>query len=128
MFAPSKSPESRSSNVTPLIVNLSPLTISAPPLAGTCNAKPLSRTGVTGRSGGESGSLVERVAELRTHTRLPIAVGFGISTPDDAKRLAGVADAVVVGAAFMRAISEDPENGAADRVLALAESLIRSLR
>jgi tryptophan synthase alpha chain len=83
----------------------------------------LARTGVTGGGGGFSGSLPERVAEVRRHTRLPIAIGFGIASPDDARALRGVADAVVVGAAFMRAVAEDPERDAPARVLALAERL-----
>ena len=88
----------------------------------------LSRTGVTGRSGGYSGSLPERVAALRAGTKLPIAVGFGISTPADARALRGVADAVIVGAAFMRQVTSDPEHGAASRVIGLAEELASSLR
>jgi len=86
----------------------------------------LARTGVTGRGGGESGVLEERVAKLREHTELPIAVGFGIATPDDARKLKGKVEAVVVGAAFMRAIAEDPEHGAqqaARLARAMAEAL-----
>lgn len=81
----------------------------------------LARTGVTGRaSEGYAGSLEDRVRELRTSTPLPIAVGFGISNAEGAKALRGVADAVVVGAAFMRAIAEDPARGAVERVGRLA--------
>jgi len=87
----------------------------------------LARTGVTGRSGGEAGSLPERIAELRRQTTLPIAVGFGISNPTEASRLKGVADAIVVGAAFMRAVAEHPGQGAAERVERLAADLIAAL-
>jgi len=87
----------------------------------------LARTGVTGRSAGESGSLPARIAELRRHTSLPVAVGFGISTADDAAALRGVADAVIVGAAFMRAVAEDPSRGAAERVVGLAGELVGAL-
>jgi len=87
----------------------------------------LARTGVTGRSAGESGDLRQRIAEVRALTTLPIAVGFGISTPDQAAALRGSADAVIVGAAFMRAIAEDPERGADARVTALARSLEAAL-
>jgi tryptophan synthase alpha chain len=83
----------------------------------------LARTGVTGQGGGYAGSLPERVAELRAHTALPIAVGFGIADAAGARALRGVADAVVVGAAFMRRIAEDPERGAVERVAALAREL-----
>lgn len=88
----------------------------------------LARTGVTGQGAGWSGSLPERVAALRRHTTLPVAVGFGISGGEDAKRLRGVADAVIVGAAFMRRVSEDPAHGAAERVASLARELADALR
>lgn len=87
----------------------------------------LARTGVTGRAAGETDPLPGRIAALRALTRLPIAVGFGISTADQARALRSVADAVVVGAAFMRCVSEDPEHGAAERVIALAGDLTRAL-
>jgi len=87
----------------------------------------LARTGVTGGEAGETGALGERVAAIRAHTRLPVAVGFGIGSADRARALKGVADAVVVGAAFMRAVAADPDRGAVDRVLALAGEIAGSL-
>src|SRR5258708_6288284 len=54
----------------------------------------LARTGVTGQSAGESRALPERLAALRLRTPLPIAVGFGISSPQQARALRGEADAV----------------------------------
>lgn len=88
----------------------------------------LSRTGVTGGGAGWSGSIPERVAAIRRHTSLPVAVGFGISGGEDARRLRGVADAVVVGAAFMRRVAEDPGRGAVERVASLARELADALR
>jgi tryptophan synthase alpha subunit len=58
---------------------------------------------------------------------LPVAVGFGISSAAQARALKGQADAVVVGAAFMRAVSEDPARGATGRVEHLAGELIDAL-
>jgi tryptophan synthase alpha chain len=87
----------------------------------------LARTGVTGQGQGWSGSITDRVAQIRRHTSLPVAVGFGISSPDDARRLRGTADAVVVGAAFMRRVTEDPSRGAAERVSAFAAELSGAL-
>ena len=87
----------------------------------------VSRTGVTGAGSGFSGSLAERVAEVRRLTPLPVAVGFGISTPADAAALRGVADAAVVGAAFMRAVAQDLDAGAPARARDLAERLIAAL-
>jgi tryptophan synthase alpha chain len=88
----------------------------------------LSRTGVTGGSAGYTGSLEERLAAIRRHTRLPIGLGFGIATGDQARALRGSVDAVVVGAAFTRAIATDPSAGAADRVESLARELVAALR
>jgi tryptophan synthase alpha chain len=87
----------------------------------------LARTGVTGQGSGWSGSLPDRIAQIRRHTTLPVAVGFGISSPADAAKLRGVADAVIVGAAFMRRVAENPEQGAPERVSAFAGELVGAL-
>jgi tryptophan synthase alpha chain len=89
----------------------------------------LARTGVTGEGPGESGDLRARVAEIRRHTALPVAVGFGISRPEQARALAGVADAVVVGTAFMRAVAAEPAPaGCVETVGGMAEKLVAALR
>jgi tryptophan synthase alpha chain len=88
----------------------------------------LARTGVTGSGEGYAGSLETRIAEIRRRSPLPVAVGFGIATPEHARALRGAADAVVVGAAFMRAVSEDPARGPVERVLRLAREMIGALR
>ncbi len=88
----------------------------------------LARTGVTGMAGGYAGAIDERVAAIRARTTLPVAVGFGISTPHDARALRGVADAVIVGAAFMRRVTEDPRQGAVERVTRFAGELAEALR
>ncbi|TMQ70614.1 MAG: tryptophan synthase subunit alpha [Candidatus Eisenbacteria bacterium] len=87
----------------------------------------LSRTGVTGQGGGFRGPLAERITAVRRRSSLPVAVGFGISTAQDARALVGVADAVVVGAAFMRAAAAGANGGAVERVLALSSELIEAL-
>ncbi|HEX4639833.1 MAG TPA: tryptophan synthase subunit alpha [Chthoniobacterales bacterium] len=68
----------------------------------------VSREGVTGEQSGIASSLGSRVAEIRRHTELPIAVGFGISTSEQAREVARIADAVVVGSAIVKRIGEDP--------------------
>ena len=88
----------------------------------------LTRTGVTGQAGGYAGALDERIAQVRAHTKLPIALGFGISTPANAAALKGRAEALVVGAAFMRRVTEDPRQGSPARVVKLAEELVLALR
>jgi tryptophan synthase alpha chain len=67
----------------------------------------VSREGVTGAQSSVASSLRERVSEIRHYTRLPIAVGFGISTADQAREVAKIADAVVVGSAIVQTINEN---------------------
>lgn len=88
----------------------------------------LARTGVTGGTAGESAPLPERIAALRPLTDLPIGVGFGISSGAQAHALRGVADALIVGAAFMRRVAEDPAQGVATRVGELARELSAAIR
>jgi tryptophan synthase alpha chain len=66
----------------------------------------VSREGVTGARDAISHSLNEKIAEVRQHSELPIAVGFGISNPDQAREVAQVADAVVVGSAIVDLIAK----------------------
>lgn len=91
----------------------------------------LARTGVTGAGGGEAGALEERVAAVRAATTLPVAIGFGIGTPDHVRALDGRADALIVGAALMRAAREGRaaggDAGAVARALALSEALSAAL-
>ena len=89
----------------------------------------VSRTGVTGERQDLSESIQKMVEEIRSHTDEPIAVGFGVSTPDQAGQLAGYADAVVVGSAIVRRIGEhegDPE--LVPKVCDFVETLVRPLR
>ena len=66
----------------------------------------VSREGVTGMQSQVASNLASQVAKIRAHTKLPIAVGFGISTPEQAKAVATVADAVVVGSAVVNQIAQ----------------------
>ena len=66
----------------------------------------VSREGVTGEQSTVAASLNDRVSGIRRHTKLPIAVGFGISTAEQAREVAKVADGVVVGSAIVKKISE----------------------
>jgi len=87
----------------------------------------LARTGVTGGGGGYAGSIEARVGEVRRQSRLPVAVGFGIATGEQARALRGVADAVVVGAALMREVTRDPAMGAVERVRERVRELASAL-
>lgn len=66
----------------------------------------VSQEGVTGARTQLATSLPERVQAIRDTTPLPIAVGFGISTVDHVREVAGLADGVVVGSAIVKRIGE----------------------
>ncbi|GMU65001.1 MAG: tryptophan synthase alpha chain [Acidobacteriota bacterium] len=66
----------------------------------------VSRTGVTGERAELPRELAKEVAALRKALKLPVAVGFGISTPEQAAAVARVADGVVVGSALVRLAAE----------------------
>jgi tryptophan synthase alpha chain len=66
----------------------------------------VSLTGVTGERSEVAPGLVDTVARVRAATEAPVAVGFGISTPDQARSVAQFADGVVVGSRLVRAAGE----------------------
>jgi tryptophan synthase alpha chain len=70
----------------------------------------VSREGVTGMQQKVSDTISQMTAKIRTHTDLPIAVGFGISTPEQAKTVAASAEAIVVGSAIVNQIAEHGKN------------------
>ncbi len=72
----------------------------------------VSLKGVTGSANLDVGSVIEKVNQIRTHTAIPVGVGFGIRDAQSAAQVAAVADAVVVGSAIVNRIAEnvgDPE-------------------
>jgi tryptophan synthase alpha chain len=66
----------------------------------------VSREGVTGARDSVAQAFEEKLALIRQHTDLPVAVGFGISNPEQAATVARVADAVVVGSAIVDLIGK----------------------
>jgi tryptophan synthase alpha chain len=64
----------------------------------------VSITGITGAAAPEVKAVHAHVARIKQSTRLPVAVGFGIRTPEQAEAIAAGADAVVVGSALVEAI------------------------
>jgi tryptophan synthase alpha chain len=69
----------------------------------------VSLTGVTGARSELPEGLPEFVARVREHTPLPLCVGFGISTPEQAHGVGQIADGVIVGSACVKAIGESPD-------------------
>lgn len=87
----------------------------------------VSLTGVTGARQSLATDLQDFVERVRCHTSLPLAVGFGISTPEQAQQVAGLADGVIVGSALISAVEQasDPPGAAYDFVQALHSALSR---
>jgi tryptophan synthase alpha chain len=88
----------------------------------------ISRTGVTGERASLSDGVAPLVESMRRITRLPLAVGFGISTAGQACAVGAVADAVVVGSAFVRVIEQNAASPDLEpRLQALARELSSGL-
>lgn len=85
----------------------------------------ISRTGVTGERDSMQGDLPELARRVRRATKLPIAIGFGISSPAHVSVLGGIADAAVVGSALMAEIEKAPS--ADDATIAVANR-VRALK
>ncbi len=83
----------------------------------------VARAGVTGARGSLRRELAAEAAGVREQSPCPVAVGFGISTPEHARAVGGVADAVVVGSALVDRLDEGGVAGA----LALARELRQAL-
>ena len=72
-------------------------------------------TGITGTKSAAADEVAQAVGRVRRHTDLPIAVGFGIKTPDQAAAVASVADAAVVGSALVATVAENLDGDGAAR-------------
>lgn len=84
----------------------------------------VSLTGVTGARAALGADVAGLVRRVHANTALPVAVGFGIATPDHVRALRGVADGVVVGSAVLDAVAAAPSGRRAEAL----RDLVRSLR
>jgi tryptophan synthase alpha chain len=84
----------------------------------------VSREGVTGMQQKVSDTIAQMTAKIRAHTDLPIAVGFGISTPEQARTVAASAEAIVVGSAIVNQIAE---HGKSADLVAKVAGFVKSL-
>jgi len=88
-----------------------------------------SMMGVTGTRSTVASSASELVARVRTVTDLPISVGLGVSTREQAKSLAAYADGVIVGSAFIKLLLDAPsEQEGLDAITHLAKELALGVR
>ena len=94
----------------------------------------VSIAGITGTKSATGGTITEAVTRLRRHTDLPIAVGFGIKTPEQAAEVAATADAAVVGSALVdrvkASLTEDGNAGpdTIEQLLDLVSELAEGVR
>jgi len=77
----------------------------------------VSVAGITGLQQAAAGSIEQAVGRLKAATELPVAVGFGVRTPEQAAQIARVADGVVVGSAIVEALAKSGGDPEAARVL-----------
>lgn len=69
----------------------------------------VSMTGITGANLSLDGSMEALISSIREFTDKPIAVGFGVSTPDEASAVSRAADGVIVGSAIVKRLHEAPD-------------------
>jgi len=89
----------------------------------------VSLTGITGSRLSDPDDVARRIAEIRKVTRKPIAVGFGIATPEQAHLVGRMADGVIVGSALVQVIEREVEAGAdPEKLVAAAREFVAGLR
>jgi len=81
----------------------------------------VSLTGITGAKLTDKVDVGKKVREIRRYTKTPVAVGFGIATPDDVRQVARIADGVIVGSALVKVIAEGGQ--VSDRLVSFTRSL-----
>jgi len=92
----------------------------------------VSITGITGTAAADISKVAPSVARIRAASELPVAIGFGIRTPEQAAAFAAIGDAVVVGSAIVQEVEQAELDGAPatapDRVRALVSRLAGGVR
>jgi len=85
----------------------------------------VSRTGVTGARTDGPDELADLIGRIRTHTSLPVVVGFGISSPEHVRQVTKYADGAVIGSAIVNIIAE---SGSPDQAVRNAGEFVRTLK
>lgn len=87
----------------------------------------VSVAGITGQQQAAIDSISANVARIKSHTDLPVAVGFGVRTPQQAADIAQVADGVVVGSAFVDLVAEHGPEAPA-KLRELTSAMVEAMR
>ncbi len=85
----------------------------------------VSITGVTGTKSANIEEVAQHITHIKTQTDLPVAVGFGIKTPEDAANMSKIADAIVVGSAIVDIVKDSQEN---DNIPDLITAQVKALQ
>jgi tryptophan synthase alpha chain len=94
----------------------------------------VSITGITGTAAPDTGNVAAAVARIKRHTNLPVAVGFGVKTAEQARAIAQGADGVVVGSALVDALRQSLDKngkagaGTVEAVTGLVAALAHGVR
>lgn len=89
----------------------------------------LSRTGVTGAHGAPSDTIGETVARIKEHAKVPVCVGFGINTPEQASTVAAHCDGIVVGSVIVKQVEANADSpDVATKVQTFVTPLINAIR
>ena len=89
----------------------------------------MSITGITGAATPDAGKVAAAVARIKRHTKLPVAVGFGVRTAEQAAGIASGADGVVVGSALVNVLkgSLDVNDKATEKTVSGVVDLVAEL-
>ncbi|MDJ0754217.1 MAG: tryptophan synthase subunit alpha [Ardenticatenaceae bacterium] len=87
----------------------------------------VSITGITGTKEAVGGDLESLIAKIREYTDAPLAIGFGINTPDRAAEIGQIADGVIVGSALIKTVGQATVNEKAREAGKFVESLQKGL-
>ena len=84
----------------------------------------VSITGVTGAASADLSAIKPHIESIKTQTNLPVAIGFGIKTPEDAREMAALGDAIVVGSSIVQTIADTQSAEAvSEQITSLASAL-----
>ena len=89
----------------------------------------VSITGITGAAAPDTSKVAAAVARIKRHTKLPVCVGFGVRTPEQARAIAEAADGVVIGSALVEAVRKSlgPDGKPTSETATAVADYVRSL-
>jgi len=87
----------------------------------------INRVGITGTGGVDSKSIRENAARIKSRTSVPVCMGFGVSSPEDAKSIAPFAEGVVVGSLFEKTIEDNIDASNLPEIVAQKAAAIKAV-